>query len=49
MSMQFQKIEWNGFQGVEFTFEGLPAKVIKPNCKPNGKWLLKAEYIDACP
>ena len=45
----FQEIEWRGFQGVEFEFEGLPAKVIKPNGKPNGKWLLKAEYFDAFP
>ena len=42
-------IEWNGFKGYEFDFEGLPAKIIKPNGKPNGKWLLKAEYLDAFP
>ena len=45
----FQEVEWRGFKGVEFSFEGLPAKLIKPNCKPNGKWLLKAEYFDAFP
>ena len=44
-----QEIEWRGFQGYEFEFEGLPAKLIKPNCEPNGKWLLKAEYFDAFP
>jgi hypothetical protein len=38
-----KEIEWRGFQGYEFEFEGLQAKLIKPNCKPNGKWLLKAE------
>ena len=44
-----KEIEWRGFQGCEFEFEGLQAKLIKPNCKPNGKWLLKAEYFDAFP
>lgn len=44
-----KKIEWRGFEGYEFEFEGLPAKLIKPNCKPNGKWLLKTEYFDAFP
>ena len=43
------EIKWRGFQGCEFEFEGLQAKLIKPNCKPNGKWLLKAEYFDALP
>ena len=47
--MKFQEIEWRGFQGYEFEFEGLQAKLIKPNCKPNGKWMLKAEYFDAFP
>lgn len=49
MKTTFQTIEWRGFQGVEFTFEGLPARVIKPNGRPNGKWLLKTEYFDAFP
>ncbi len=44
-----REIAWRGFSGCEFTFEGNSAKVIKPNCKPNGKWLLKAEYFDAFP
>ena len=44
-----KEIEWRGFQGFEFDFEGFTAKVIKPNCKSNGKWLLKAEYFDAFP
>ena len=44
-----KEIEWNGFSGYEFEFEGLPAKIIKPSGKPNGKWLLKAEYFDAFP
>lgn len=44
-----QEIEWRGFKGYEFEFEGLSAKLIKPNCTPNGKWLLKTEYFDAFP
>ena len=44
-----KEIEWRGFKGYEFEFEGLPANLIKPNCKPNGKQLLKAEYFDAFP
>ncbi len=47
--MTFQEIDWRGFKGYEFDFEGLQAKLIKPNCKPNGKWLLKTEYFDAFP
>lgn len=45
----FQNIEWRGFRGVAFSFAGRTAKVIKPSCAPNGKWLLKAEYFDAFP
>lgn len=44
-----QEIEWRGFKGYEFEFEGLSAKLITPNCTPNGKWLLKTEYFDAFP
>ena len=47
--MQYSNIEWRGFQGVEFAFEGCTAKLIKPNVPPNGKWLLKTEYFDAFP
>ena len=49
MRSTFQEIEWRGFQGYEFAFEGLSAKLIKPHVKPNGKWLLKAEYFEAFP
>ena len=49
MDNKFQEIEWRSFKGYEFEFEGLPAKVIMPNCKPNGKWMLKTEYFDAFP
>ena len=43
------KFEWNGFQGVRFEFEGLPAQVIFPNGEKNGRWALKTEYADAFP
>ena len=47
--MDISKIEWNGFEGVSFTFENNYAQVIKPKCKPNGKWALKTEYVHAFP
>lgn len=47
--MNFEPIEWNGFEGVSFTFEGNYAQVVKPKCKPNGKWALKTEYVHAFP
>ena len=47
--MKIEKIKWMGFDGESFTFEGNYAHVIKPNCKPNGKWALKTEYADAFP
>lgn len=48
-NVDYRTIEWLGCQGVEFEFEGYPAKVIKPNCAANGKWVLKTEYFDAFP
>lgn len=45
----YKNIEWHGYEGLEFEFEGLSACVIKPNCKPNKKWALKTEYFDAFP
>lgn len=47
--MKFEDIVWNGFSGVEFEFSGQTAKVVKPNCKPNGRWVYKTEYFDAFP
>ena len=47
--MKFEKIEWQGYEGVSFTFEGRNCRLIKPNCAPNGKWALKTEYGDAFP
>jgi len=37
------------FECVEFTFEEHPAKLVKPNVSPNGKWALKTEYFGAFP
>ena len=45
--MTFVDITWNEFSGVEFEFLGQTAKVIRPNCKPNGKWVFRTEYFGA--
>ncbi len=47
--MSYKDIEWEGFSGIEFEFDGLSAKLIKPNVEPNGKWALKTEYFGAFP
>lgn len=47
--MNFEKIEWQGYEGIAFTFEGRKCRLIKPNGAPNGKWALKTEYGDAFP
>lgn len=47
--MEMKRIEWCGFEGLEFVFEGMKAKIIKPKVTPNKKWLLKTEYFDAFP
>lgn len=44
-----KRIEYQGFEGVEFEFMGLTARVIMPNGKANGKWMLKTEYFEAFP
>ena len=38
-----------GFTCLEFEVVGRYARLIQPNVKPNGKWLLKTEYADAFP
>jgi len=38
-----------GFTCLEFEIMGRYARLIVPNVKPNGKWLLKTEYADAFP
>jgi len=47
--MDKQTTEWNGFECLEFTFDGMPAKLVKPNGSANGKWALKTEYFGAFP
>ena len=47
--MELKNIEWNGFKGFEFIFENNYARIILPNCIPNGKWALKTEYSEAFP
>ena len=47
--MKLEKIEWQGYEGVSFTFEGRACRLIKPKCAPNGKWAVKTEYGDAFP
>ena len=47
--MKLEKIEWQGYDGVSFSFEGRACRLIKPKCAPNGKWALKTEYGDAFP
>ena len=47
--METKKIEWQGCEGIEFTWEDCVCKLVKPNCKPNGKWVLKTEYFSAFP
>ena len=46
--MSFDAIEWGFFEDYkceEFDFMGMPAKLVKPHGKPNGKWALKTEYF----
>lgn len=41
---------WNGFQRIDFEFEGRPSIMILPDAdKKCGKWLFKTEYFDAFP
>lgn len=47
--MQTTSFDFHGFEGIEFTFEGNSAKLIKPRVTPNGKWALKTEYFGAFP
>ena len=47
--INFVETEVFGFVCLNFEFMGRPARIIKPSCKPSGKWLLKTEYADAFP
>jgi len=40
---------WNGFEERNFIFQEREAKIIIPNCTPNGRLILKTEYWDAFP
>lgn len=42
-------IEKFGFKCIELSVMGRYARLICPETKPNGKWLLKTEYADAFP
>ena len=47
--MEFTKFDYHGFEGLQFEFDGLPAKIVMPKVKPNGKWCYKTEYFSAFP
>ncbi|MEA4889875.1 MAG: alpha/beta hydrolase [Clostridiaceae bacterium] len=40
---------WDEFKVKNFIFSERGAVIIYPNCKPNGRLLLKTEYLDAFP
>ncbi len=43
-------MEWRGFECIDFTFEGQPAKVVLPKKhRENPTLILKTEYFDAFP
>ncbi|MBO7214585.1 MAG: alpha/beta hydrolase [Clostridia bacterium] len=47
--MQYEKFEYFNYEAYKFEFDGLKAIVVKPNVKPNGKWVYKTEYFTAFP
>ena len=47
--MEITRSEWNGYECLDFTFEGCDAFLVLPKCAPNGKWALKTEYRGAFP
>lgn len=40
---------WNDFKSKEFMYEGRNAIIVYPKVKPNGRMILKAEYLNAFP
>jgi len=40
---------WNEFESKEFTFAERNAVIVYPSCQPNGRMLLKTEYLGAFP
>lgn len=48
--MVYTHSQWNGFQKLDFEFEGHKAILVLPHKAVEGnKWLLKTEYFDAFP
>ncbi|MBQ8432424.1 MAG: hypothetical protein IJX28_06025 [Clostridia bacterium] len=48
--MDFVKSEWNGYERLDFVFEGRKAIVVLPKEKdPKGRWMFKTEYFGAFP
>lgn len=47
--MQYEKFDYFNYEAYKFQFDGLNAIVVKPNVKPNGKWVYKTEYFTAFP
>ena len=48
--MDFVKSEWNGYERLDFLFEGRKAIVVLPKEKDaRGRWMLKTEYFGAFP
>lgn len=48
--MDYKRSEWNGFERLDFVFEGHPAILVLPKAPVDGnKWMLKTEYFGAFP
>lgn len=48
--MMYTHSDWNGFQRLDFTFEGKDAILVLPKTAAEGnKWMLKTEYFGAFP
>ena len=48
--MEYVKSEWNGYERLDFKFEGRGAVVVCPKTPmPEKKWLFKTEYFGAFP
>ena len=48
--MEFKKTEWQGFEALDFEFEGRKCKLVVPKePREDKKWLYKTEYFGAFP
>ena len=47
--MKLEKFEYFNYEAYQFDFDGSRAIIVKPNVKPNGKWVYKTEYFTAFP